>query len=69
MVFTDGSALSNPGHTGGRAVVYLDGYGTNPILLKKGVSPISNNCTGELVDIQSALEFLTDLNTVLRNRT
>ena len=69
MVFTDGSTLSNPGPTGGEAAIYIDGYGTNPILLKKGVRPVSNNYTGELVGIQIALEFLQDLNTVLRNRT
>ena len=35
MFFTDGSALSNPGPTGGRVGIYLDCYGTNPVLLKK----------------------------------
>ena len=29
-----------------------------PVLLKKGVSPYSNNFTGELVGIQISLEFL-----------
>ena len=35
------SALSNPGPTGAGAVIYLDGYDANPILLIKGVNPIS----------------------------
>ncbi|MEW8546767.1 MAG: reverse transcriptase domain-containing protein [Candidatus Thiodiazotropha sp.] len=61
VIFTDGSALGNPGPTGAGAVVYLDGYQSSPILLKKGVSPMSNNYTGELVGIQIALEFITDL--------
>ena len=33
-------------------VVYLDGYNSTPVLLKKGVSPHSNNYTGELVGFQ-----------------
>ena len=72
VVFLDGSALNNPSPTGVSAVISLiclDGY--EAILLKKGVNPISNNYTGELVGIQIALEFLTDLteNNNLRNRT
>ena len=55
LVFTDGSALGNPGPTGAGTVVYLNGYQSMPILLKKSVSPMSNNYTGELVDIQIAL--------------
>ena len=71
MVLTDGSTLSNPGPTGAGAVIYVDEYDANPILLKKGVNPISNNYTGELVGIQIDLECLTDLaeNNNLRNRT
>ena len=40
IVFTDESALSNPGPTGAGAVVYLEGYQSSPVLLKKGVSPV-----------------------------
>ena len=47
LLFTDGSALTNPGPTGAGAVIYFDGYSTTPILLQKGVSPLSNNNTGE----------------------
>ena len=67
MLFTDGSALGNPGPTGGGAVAYIDGYNSSPILLDKGVSPISNNYTGELVGIQIGLEFLSELDS-LQNR-
>ena len=35
VVFTEGSALSNPHPTGAGAVIYVDGYDANPILLKK----------------------------------
>ena len=61
LLFTDGSALGNPGPTGAGALVYLDGYQSVPALLKKSVSPMSNNYTGELVYIQIALEFLSEI--------
>ena len=64
LLFTDGSALTNPGPTGAGAVIYLDGYSTSPILLQKGVSPLGNNYTGELVGIQIGLEFLAETDTV-----
>ena len=60
IVFTDGSALSNPGPTGAGAVFYLEGYQSSPVLLKKGVSPVGNNFTGELVGIQIAVDFLAE---------
>ena len=60
LLFTDGSALGNPGPTGAGAVVYLNGYQSVPALLKKSVSLKSNNYTGELVGIQIALEFLSE---------
>ena len=65
IVLTDGSALDNPGPTGG--VVFLDGYQALPILLKKGVSPFGNHYTGELVVIQISLEFLAIVSQV-KNR-
>ena len=49
VTFMDGSALGNPRPTGAGAVVYRNGYQSSPILLKKGISPLSNNYTGELV--------------------
>ena len=61
VIFTDGSALGNPGPTGAGAAVYLNGYQSSPILLKKGVSPLSNNYTGDLVGIQIALDFMIGL--------
>ena len=65
VVFTDGSAFENPGPTGAGGVVYLDGYEAAPILLKKEVSPYSNNFTGELVGIQINFEFLADVSEVV----
>ena len=61
VAFTNGSALGNPGPTGVGAVVYLKGYNSSPLLLKKGVSPLSNNYTGELVGILIALKFMVSL--------
>ena len=61
VIFTDGSKLGNPGPTGAVAVIYMNGYQTLPILLKRGVSPMCYNYTGELVGMQIALEFIIDL--------
>ena len=61
LLFTYGSALNNPGPTGAGAVAYIDGYNSTPVLMKKGVTPIGNNYTGELVGIQIGLEFLAEL--------
>ena len=47
---------------------YIDGYKSAPVLLKKGVSPLSNNYTGELVGIQIGLELLGDMESI-KNRT
>lgn len=39
VIFTDGSALGNPGPTGSGAVANLDGYQSSLVLLKKGFTP------------------------------
>ena len=66
-VCKDWSKPGNPGPTGAGAVVYLNGYRSSPILVKKGVSPLSNNYTGELVGIQIALEFIIGLEEQLKD--
>ena len=58
LVFTDGSALTNPIPTGGSAMVYLDGPTRSPVCVKKRQSSCSNNYTGELVGIQLGVNFL-----------
>ena len=40
VIFTDGSALGNPGPSGAGAVVYLNLYQSSPILLKKVLIPL-----------------------------
>ena len=49
-------------------MVYLKGYNSSPILLKKRVSPLSNNYTGELVGILIALEFMVSLDDQIQLR-
>ena len=61
LVLIDGSAFENRGPTGAGAVVYLDGYQLEPILLKKSVRLMSSNYTGELVGIHIALEILSEI--------
>ena len=59
LLFIDGSAIGNPGPTGAKAVAYIDGYNSAPVLsvLKKGVSLLSSNYTGELVGTQIGVEL------------
>ena len=64
LLFTYESALNNAGPTGAGAVAYIDGYNSASVLMKKCVTPIGNNCTGELVGIQIGLEFIADLDLV-----
>ena len=59
LVITDGLAFENRGPTGTGALVYLDGYQLESVLLKKSVRLMSSNYTGELVGIQMALEILS----------
>ncbi|XP_045198655.2 uncharacterized protein LOC123552970 [Mercenaria mercenaria] len=61
LAFTDGSAIGNPGPTGAGAAVYLNGYDSIPVLLKRSVSKRGNNFSGEIVGIEIALEFLTEV--------
>ena len=68
LLFTDGSALNNPGPTGTGAVADIDGYNSTPVRMKKGVTPIGNNYTGELVGIRIGLEFLAELE-YIQNRS
>ena len=57
-VFTDGSALENPGATGAGAVLYLNG--SDPIGIKKGICSNGNNYLGEILGIELALKYLCD---------
>ncbi len=49
--FTDGSALTNPGPCGAAAVVYTEGMGSQPVILKRPVAPRSTSYHGELTPL------------------
>ena len=59
-VFTDGSALENPGLTSSGAVIYYQGLEQEPVCLSKPVCSNGNNYIGELVGIQSALHHISE---------
>ena len=59
-VFTDGSALGNPGATGAGAVLYLNGLQSDPIGIKKGICATGNNYLGEILGIELAFKYLCD---------
>ena len=60
-VFTDGSALSNPGPCGAAAIVYPQGLSHDPVTLKQAVSHRSTSYHGELCAIQLALSYINNL--------
>ncbi len=60
-VFTDGSALSNPGPCGAAAVVYPQGLTHDPVILSHPVSLRSTSFHGELCAIQLALSYVNSM--------
>ncbi len=52
VVFTDGSALNNPGPCGTAAIIH--GRHSDPFIIRKAVSPFSNSYHGELKAITLA---------------
>ena len=59
-VFTDGSALGNPGATGAGAVLYLNGLQSDLFGIMKGICSNGNNYLGESLGIELALKYLCD---------
>ncbi len=59
IIFTDGSALGNPGPCGAAIVVYAEGKLSSPVSLKQPISTFSTNYHGELYAIQMALEYVS----------
>ncbi len=57
IIFTDGSALKNPGPCGASAVVYTHGLCMQPTVLQRPVSNHSTSYHAELVAIYLALEY------------
>ena len=67
VVFTDGSALGNPGPTGAGACIYMNGLDSTCFQLKQPIHPLSNNFVGELNGIMIALKFLEEKDISNRN--
>ena len=61
LVFTDVSALCNQEPMREGTVIYMEGYKSVPVLHKNSVRSMSPNCTEELIGMQTAMEFLTEL--------
>ena len=59
-MFTDGSALGNPGPTGTGAVIYYKGLEEERICISKPVCSNGGNYFGELIGIQTALQHLAE---------
>ena len=59
-VFTDGSALGNPGPTGAGAAIYHNGLDNDPVCISKPVCSNGNNYIGELIGILTALQHLVE---------
>ena len=56
-MFTDGSALGNPGPCGAAAIVHTHGLDMEPVILKRPISGYSSSYHGELAAIDLALEY------------
>jgi ribonuclease HI len=67
-LFTDGSALGNPGPCGAGIVIYWLGVNSPPTTLSKAVSSRSSSYHGELAAIDLALETVTNRRPCLRNK-
>ena len=59
-VFTDGSALGNPGPTGSGAVIYYHGLEQEPVCLSKHFCFSGNNYIGARINIQIALQHISE---------
>ena len=57
LIFTDGSAMPNPGPCGAAAICYLEGTASLPITLTEPVSQHSTSYHGELAAINLAVNL------------
>ena len=57
IIFTDGSAIPNPGPSGAAAVCYPKGISSQPTVLSEPASHASTSYHGELFAIKLAIEF------------
>ena len=57
IVFTDGSAQSNPDPTGSGEIIKKQGQNSTPIKIAKAVEYMGSSYEGELEAIQIATEY------------
>jgi ribonuclease HI len=69
IIFTDGSALGNPGPCGAAAICYLNGFSSQPVILSKPIAPISTSYHGELAAIDIVVKYLCDSSDQLLSKT
>ncbi len=62
IIFTDGSALGNPGACGAAAVCYPTGMSNQHLILNKPLSSRNTSYHGELFALKLAVEFCIDWN-------
>ena len=60
IVFTDGSAQSNPGPTGSGVIIKKQGQNSTPIKIAKAVKYMGSSYEGELEAIKIATEYARD---------
>ena len=60
-IFTDGSALGNPGPSGASAIIYSDGLMHEPVKLSIPISCWSTSYHGELAAISEAAKYMREL--------
>ena len=60
IIFTDGSALGNPGPCGASAVMFREGVQSIPIVENQAVSSYSTSYRGELVGLQIATKMMLE---------
>ena len=58
IVFTDGSALGNPGPCGAAAIIHTHGLDMEPVILSRAISRNSSSYHAELAAIDLALEYV-----------
>ncbi len=66
-IFTDGSALGNPGPCGSAAVIYTNGISHDPVTLSKPVALKSTSFHGEVAAVDLALSYVAKSTTITQS--
>ena len=67
-IFTDGSALGNPGPCGSAAVIYINGLAKDPVTLSKPVALKSTSFHGEVAAVSLALGYVAQCSTITQDK-